>query len=182
MALLPLKLPKFFSKKQEESLSSLDIVIPDSSGVDPALESLIYLDTLEKKATNEPLSSDQIQAEDLENLEKNYPELAEILKKLVPDEALILKEFIKIGGRPFIMALLKHRPARLSFEGLMSLPKNYSLVDQSENVKHDDFIPNYLIDLCRQGLLAIPKGMHKSETTIYYDRIDFCEIKEARHS
>ncbi|GAB3947984.1 hypothetical protein GCM10028805_21260 [Spirosoma harenae] len=181
MALLPLKLPKFFSKKQE-SLSSLDIPVPDSSDVDPALDSLLYLDALEEKAKIESLSSAHTQAEDLDSLEKNYPELVEILKKLALDEAIILKEFIKLGGRPFIMALLRQKNTRLSVEGLTSLPKNYSLVDQSENVKHDDFIPNYLIDLSRQGMIAVPKGMHMSETTIYYDRIDFCEIKPTKRT
>lgn len=160
------KIKEFIEKTVAEKLKDVPegrIQTPSPSVAGPALEALKYSgheETLRDMYAN--LIANSLDKETAENA---HPAFVDIIKNLCPDEARIMRLFATNPEHPVVEIQL-----HMTKGGYEVLGRNVSEIHVDAGCEHAHLVPNYLNNLCRLGLLAIP-AMVRFLGDEAYDRI-----------
>ena len=126
------------------------ITSPSPSVAGPALEALRYAghdpDLREMYANLLAASMDAATAQNA------HPAFVEIIKQLSPDEAKLLRLFVRRRPLPVVDV----NAADLDDSGSVPILARFSLLGYDAACQHPQMAPNYLTNLCRLGLTEIP--------------------------
>ncbi|HVX01281.1 MAG TPA: DUF4393 domain-containing protein [Candidatus Babeliaceae bacterium] len=173
IALAPIKalvwgyeqIEQFVTNKIAEKLRKLppeNIVTPSLQIAGPAFEALRYAghdDNLRELFANLLATS-----MDKDTIHKAHPAYVEIIKNLCPDEAILLNAVIKENTYPMIKIQAHNKNIMMGYQEMHPM---YTHLDEIAPIKRRDFIPTYINNLCRLGILEALSDIYIIDPNIY---------------
>lgn len=156
------KIADYLSKRLSEKLEKVpkeDIITPSPQVAGPAIEALKFVG--EEETLRELYANLIASAMNKNTVEKVHPSYVEILKNISPDEALLLKAFIKKENYPLfdVKVILLNG-------GIWEYYLNYSDFQRSVGLPYV-YVNKYIDNLCRLGILRIPDKKHLNHAPLY---------------
>jgi Abortive infection alpha len=177
-ALAPIKLIVWGYDQIEEYLTSKiakklkhtpkkNIITPPTYIAGPAIEALRFAGHDED--LRELYANLLATAMDRNSTDKAHPGYVEIIKNLTPNEARLLKFFVRDNEIPLINVELIHE------NGYSLLLANYTLLNEYLKLESGLKICVYVTNLCRLGILEVPYGLSLADTSLY-DKLENSEV------
>lgn len=172
IALAPIKLlvwgyeriEEYLSQSISEKLKDIPpekIISPSPQIAGPAIEALRYAGHEEE--LRELYSALIATAMNADTSPNAHPSFIDVIRSLSSDEAILLKLF-KDGKMYPLVDINIGQKGEIGYSVLQS---NFSELDSLINLKYPNFIPSYLDNLCRLGLLKIPQDISITDNSKY---------------
>jgi hypothetical protein len=170
IALAPIKLmvwgydqiEVFLTNRLTEKLKDIpeeNIITPPTYLAGPAIEALRYSGHNEE--LRELYANLLATSMDRSSSNKAHPGYVEIIKNLTPNEARLLKIFVKEKVFPLINIISKEEV------GDILLVANYTLLNEYLHLDSELTICTYITNLCRLGIFEVPYGTHLADEDRY---------------
>lgn len=156
----------FVSSKVSEKLQNTpeeEIVTPKPNVAGPALESLRY--TGHEESLRELYANLLAASMDSMTSAGAHPGFVEILKQITPDEAKILKLFVR--SRAFPLLNVRQETTEAGKRGGRDLLTSFSTLGEEAGCENANFTPSYLDNLARLGLIEIPAFYEYTAPNVY---------------
>ncbi|UOF21936.1 DUF4393 domain-containing protein [Pseudomonas syringae] len=152
-----------------------DIITPKANVAGPAIEALRY--TGHEESLSDMYANLLASAMNKSTADGAHPAFVEIIKQMTPDEAKLMSLFLE--RRPFpivsIRAEVKEDNSGITFV------RNLSLFGDEANLEVKVFVPSYLDNLSRLGLISIHSGESYTDPGMY-DELEGSELVKKRYA
>ncbi len=157
----------FVSTKVSERLKNTppeDIQPPMPNVAGPTLESLRY--TGFESTLRDLYANLLATAIDIKTASLAHPAFAEIIRQMTPDEARLVALFAQVRMFPVVTV----RRETLSPVSGIDVLRNFSFLGVDAGCSYPDLTPQYLDNLCRLGIIAIPERFYVAANA--YDKLE----------
>ncbi|MGE8189740.1 DUF4393 domain-containing protein [Pseudomonas sp. NPDC086278] len=161
------KCQAFISTKVADRLKDVpteNIITPKPNVAGPAIEALRY--TGHEESLSDMYANLLAAAMDKNTAGDAHPAFVEIIKQLTPDEAKLIDYFLTENTFPLVSLRQRHKGTD---SGGRDVAVNMSLFGEAAKVELLDQVPAYLDNLCRLGLIGIPRGYIYLDKSLYSD-------------
>jgi hypothetical protein len=159
------KIEEFISSSVSEKLKNVpheNISTPPPQIAGPAIEALRF--SGHDINLRELYANLLANAMDATTIHQVHPGFVEIIKNMTSDEALVMQCFVQLQPFPLIDVNAQHKDRESGFAVFKS---NYSHIHKHVTLQLPHFVPAYLDNLCRLGILEIPSGQHITNQNTY---------------
>ncbi|MBL8854811.1 MAG: DUF4393 domain-containing protein [Planctomycetaceae bacterium] len=157
------RIKDFIENRLAEKLANVPterIETPAPNVAGPAIEALRFCG--QDETLREIFANLLATALDKDTAIKAHPSFVEIIKSLSPDEARILKQFIRQDYFPSIDIVVASDES-----GFIAVERNLTLLAEKSECDHPELSMSYIDNLCRLGLLAISGENRMSDVKAY---------------
>ncbi|MDP5165247.1 DUF4393 domain-containing protein [Pseudomonas syringae] len=152
-----------------------DIITPKANVAGPAIESLRY--TGHEESLSDMYANLLASAMNKSTADGAHPAFVEIIKQMTPDEGKLMSLFLE--HRPF--PTVSVRAELKEGNGGVAVANNLSLFGDEANLEVKTFVPSYLDNLSRLGLIIIHSGESYTDPGMY-DELEGSELVKKHYA